>query len=619
MFVLPCASLSLGFVSQWSWRVGLLLTSSVALWPAVAGGHELEKPVPLEEPAPTWPPGVSTERDVVVPVILTISSEGVVTDAEVEASLGADFDSAAIAAAHRWVFAPARSEGVAVASKVRAVVRFRAEHRAEVPAAPAATAEIEPRVVPRAAVTKEAESSVPAIEPVTPLGHGEDEHQEVRVIGERTTPPRSASETTRGQDVIQAAPHRTGGDLLQVVPGVFITQHSGQGKAYQVFYRGFDAVHGQDLEFWVGGAPVNEVSNIHGQGYADLHFVMPEVVSRITVLPGNYSPEQGDFAVAGTIRYDLGYREPGITAKCTTGSFGERRVFLAYHRENAAPGSFAAFEAQSTDGFGPSRAASRTSAIAQQVFPLGDGQLRVLATGYAGKFDSPGVVSLRDLESGRISRFGTYGVDQGGFSSRYQLVTEYRGVGENSDWAITPYAVQRGLELKQNYTGYLIDPTNGDTTQLINESTTLGLTGHFRHAIHWISEHDSIEAGVSARNDWINQSQRNIGSNQTVLDTIVDAKIRAMDAAGWLDLAVVPLSWVKVRAGLRVDGLAYNVQDNTPATESRAGSDPNAFARTLRPPSPGGQARTAMGTHYGPRMTIDGRYRPRDARGAFLW
>ena len=605
--MLPCRALTIAALLKRAWCSRIPLVAIVTLWPLAANGHELDKPVPLEEPPPTWPSGVRAEHDVVVPVILTISSEGLVTEVEVEVSLGADFDEAAIAAAKRWTFTPARNEGVPVSAKVRAVVRFRGESKGPLDSdAPVAPHEREQGNAKSAATTKRTDTTSSPVEPVTPLGHGEDEHQEVRVIGERTTPPRSASETTRGQDVIQAAPHRTGGDLLQVVPGVFITQHSGQGKAYQVFYRGFDAVHGQDLEFWVGGAPVNEVSNIHGQGYADLHFVMPEVVSRITVLPGNYSPEQGDFAVAGTIRYDLGYREPGITAKGTTGSFGERRIFLAYHRENAAPGSFAAFEAQSTDGFGPSRAASRTSAIAQQVFPLGDGQLRVLATGYAGKFDSPGVVSLRDLESGRISRFGTYGVDQGGFSSRYQLVTEYRGIGENSDWAITPYFAQRGLELKQNYTGYLLDPTNGDTTQLINESTTLGLTGHFRRAIHWLSEHDSIEAGVSARNDWINQSQRNIGSNQKVLDTIVDAKIRAMDAAGWLDLAVVPLSWVKVRAGLRVDGLAYNVQDNTPATESRSGSDPNAFARTLRPPSPGGQARTAMGTHFGPRMTIDG-------------
>ena len=536
-----------------------------------------------------------------VPVILTISAEGTVMDVQVEASLGADFDDAAVTAARRWTFEPARHDGVAVSSKVRAVVRFRAQASNAVEAGNAQSQSSE---MDRAASRGEESAQV---EPVTPVGHGEEEHSEVHVIGERTTPPRSASETTRGQDVIQAAPHRTGGDLLQVVPGVFITQHSGQGKAYQVFYRGFDAVHGQDLEFWVGGAPVNEVSNIHGQGYADLHFVMPEVVSRIAVLPGNYSPEQGDFAVAGTIRYDLGYREPGVTTKGTLGSFGERRVFLAYHRKDANPGSFAAFEAQSTDGFGPSRAANRTSAIAQQVFPLGDGQLRLLATGYAGRFDSPGVVSLRDIETGRIGRFDTYGVNQGGFSSRYQLVTEYRSLDEHSDWSIAPYAIQRGLELKQNYTGYLIDPNNGDSTQLINESTTLGLTGHYRRAIHWLSAHDSIEAGVSARNDWISQSQRDIGAgNERILGTIVDAKIRALDAAGWLDLAVMPLSQIKIRAGLRVDELAYNVQDNTPASEARAGSDPNAFSRQLRPASPGGQARTAMGTHYGPRMTVDG-------------
>lgn len=430
---------------------------------------------------------------------------------------------------------------------------------------------------------------------------------EVEVRGERATPQRSASQATRTQEVIQAAPHRTGGDLLQIVPGVFITQHSGQGKAYQVFYRGFDAVHGQDLEFVVGGVPVNEVSNIHGQGYADLHFVMPEVVSRITVLPGNFSPEQGDFAVAGTIRYDLGYAEPGITAKGTTGTFGERRVFLAYHREESPPGSFAAFEAQSTNGFGPSRAASRTSGMAQQVLRVGDGRLRLLATGYAADYDSPGVVRLKDVESGTISRFDTYGTDQGGFSSRYQLVAAYSGQQEASNWAMAPYFVLRGLKLKQNYTGYLLNESEGDTSQLVNDSTTLGVTGHYRRAIHWFSAKDSAEAGISVRNDWIEQSQLDVASgNGKVLGTIVDARLRAMDAAGWVDLAVSPISRIKVRAGLRVDGLAYNVQDNTPTTDARAGSNPNAFARQLRPASAGGQVRTAMGSHYGPRVTIDG-------------
>jgi iron complex outermembrane recepter protein len=570
---------------------------SILAAPLPALAHEVIPPKPLVQPAPRWPDDKPYAHDVVVPVALTVVADGTVSEVVVEASIGAEFDALAIDVAKRWTFQPAISKGNPVPAKIRAVVRFvgnplQAEQRKTEPA-PAAVTQSQPTPVP--SVGSGSSPTIESSQAADKADNGDrSEATEVEVIGERVAPPRSASEITRKQDVIRAAPHRTGGDLLQMVPGVFITQHSGQGKAYQVFYRGFDAVHGQDLEFWVGGAPVNEVSNIHGQGYADLHFVMPEVVSQITVLPGNYSPEQGDFAVAGTIRYDLGYREPGITTKGTLGSFGERRVFLAYHRPDAVPGSFAAFEAQSTNGFGPGRAASRTSGIAQHVFRVGNGRLRLLASGYAGRFDSPGVVRLGDIESGKLGRFDTYGVSQGGFSSRYQLVGEYSGNAAGSDWAIAPYAVLRGLKLKQNYTGYLLDETYGDTAQLINESTTLGVKGHYRRPIHWFSPADTIEAGISVRNDWISQSQLAIATgNERIIGAAVDAKIRAMDAAGWIDLAVLPITRVKVRTGLRVDGLAYTVQDGTAPTDTRAGTDD-------------GQARSAMGAHFGPKITIDG-------------
>lgn len=594
--------------------------------PQAALAHEVTPPKPIIQPAPAWPLSRPYAHDVVVPVQLMVDAEGKVNEVQIEASVGTEFDAAALEVARHWIFAPAVSAGKPVAAKIRAVVRFVGQ-----PPASNIQATQTPVTLPVAMSPKIGEAQAAANsrqgdptarasrsalsaeasamdEPVVAAAVSEPQDTEVEVLGERVTPPRSASAVTRQQDVIRAAPHRTGGDLLQIVPGVFITQHSGQGKAYQVFYRGFDAVHGQDLEFWVGGAPVNEVSNIHGQGYADLHFVMPEVVSRITVLPGNYSPEQGDFAVAGSVRYDLGFKEPGIVTKGTLGSFGEHRVFLAYHRANSSPGSFAAFEAQSTDGFGPGRAARRTSGIAQQQFRVGDGQLRLLATGYAASFDSPGVVRLRDIENGTTSRFATYGLNQGGFSSRYQLVSEYSASRERSDWAVAPYVVLRGLQLKQNYTGYLINEGDGDSTQLVNESSTLGITGHYRQAMHCFSTRDSIEAGISLRNDWVTQSQLDVSATgDRVLGTLVDARVRAMDAAGWVDLVVLPLARLKIRSGLRVDGLAYSVQDNTPSTDARAGADPNAFARQLRPASPGGQTRTAMGTHFGPRATVDAR------------
>jgi hypothetical protein len=581
---------------------GLGLAAFLSI-PRMAVGHEVSPPVPQSLSGPEWPNGRVYPHDVVVPVVLTVSAEGTVLEVELEASVNPDFDAAAVKVAHTWLYHPARFEGKAVATKIRALVRFVGDPT---------QVEEKPRRGEDVADNTRLER-LPSAQPARPNTTPKTEPSpiEVEATGERVAPPRSASETTRSNDVISAAPHRTGGDLLQIIPGVFITQHSGQGKAYQVFYRGFDAVHGQDLEFWVGGAPVNEVSNIHGQGYADLHFVMPEVVSRITVLPGNFSPEQGDFAVAGTVRYDLGYQEPGITVKGGTGSFGERRVFLAYRGKNADPGSFAAFEAQSTDGFGKARAAQRTSAIAQQVFKVGKSRLRLLATGYAAAYDSPGVVSLRDIESGTMGRFDTYGTTQGGFSSRYQLVADLTERNDTSDWAISPYFVLRGLNLKQNYTGYLLNENDGDASQLTNHSTTLGVTGHYRRSVRWLSRSDSIEAGVFVRNDWIEQSQLDVANgNGKILGTVVDANILAMNAAGWVDLAVSPFPRIKVRTGLRIDGLAYNVQDNTPAKNTREGSAPDTTTLQLRPSSPGGQARTSMGTHYGPRVTIDGTILP---------
>jgi hypothetical protein len=423
---------------------------------------------------------------------------------------------------------------------------------------------------------------------------------ELEVRGERREPARTASEAYRDQDVLRAAPHRTGGDALVSLPGMFITQHSGQGKAYQVFYRGFDAVHGQDIEFSVGGAPANDVSNLHGQGYADLHFVMPEVISRIEVAPGNYSPEQGDFAVAGSVRYVLGYGEPGVTVKGTSGTFGERRVFLAHHAPKQPEDSFLAFEAQRTHGYGDARAASRTSGIVQQSWPLGSGRLRILLTGYGARFESPGVVRLADIASNSLPRFASYGVAQGGFSSRVQAVADYSVTEERSSFSVVPYAIRRNLQLRQNYTGYLVNGVDGDTTDQRHAASTLGLNARYRYSVRTFLV-EALNTGVSVRNDWITQSELDLATpSARVLGAVVDADVRALNTAGWIELALRPVGPLRVRAGLRVDALAYEVEDNASTGASPSG-DTGGGARRF------GAARSAMGTHLGPRASADWR------------
>jgi iron complex outermembrane receptor protein len=410
-------------------------------------------------------------------------------------------------------------------------------------------------------------------------------------------PPRSASETLIEKRVLQAAPHKSASELLFTVPGVFVSQHSGEGKAHQIFFRGFDAVHGQDVELWAGGAPVNDVSNIHGQGYADLHFLIPEVVAEIRSTPGSYEPQQGDFAVAGSMRFTLGYDEPGVTAKATLGSFGSRRYFMAYHPVGASAATFGAFELGKTDGFGPARAARHASGIGQVTHDFGGGiSGRVLASAYAGRFDSAGVLRLDDIERGRVDRFASYDPKQGGYSSRAQLVLELEREIEDADghkpssWRITPYVVLRALELRSNFTGYLSDPVGGDSTQQRNDATTFGATASYRRELSLLSKHDALEAGLSLRTDSIEQSQHRLSrfDSRVTDDELtpgVQAKVRATDAAAYVDASLHPLRRVTLRGGLRADGLSYLTED--------AGGNAH------------GQTRSAAGAQLSKRATLD--------------
>ena len=202
---------------------------------------------------------------------------------------------------------------------------------------------------------------------------------------------------------------------------------------------------------------------------------MPEVIREVKATPGTYDPKQGDFAVAGSIRMKLGYPEPGATVKGTVGSFGTKRLFLAYHPKGANDETFAAGEVYSTDGFGPSRAARRASVIAQATHDFSDGlALRVLASTYSGDTTLAGVVPAADIESGRLERFATLNPKQGGHSTRNQLLLELHKDDNDGRWAIAPFVVFRTLHLRQNFTGYVLDTQRGgkDSSRATTPSRT---------------------------------------------------------------------------------------------------------------------------------------------------
>lgn len=535
---------------------------------AVYAEPVLVAPRPIESVDGTWPEGALATYDAVVPLRVTVDESGRVREASVDVSVAPALDRAAVLAGRRWRFFPATRDGVAIAAHTRIAVRF-------------AAATLDAGVAHGAAGIDAGSGRG-----LDAGGEWDENANEEFVAHARVEQlVESASELTRDGRALRAAPHRTASEQLREVPGLFLTQHSGEGKAHQLFYRGFDAVHGQDLELWVGGAPVNDVSNLHGQGYADLNFVMPEVVRSLHVQPGSYDPRQGDFAVAGSARFELGYDQPGLTAKAGYGSFGTSRYFLAYRPKDADESTFGAAEFYGTDGFGPARSAKRASAIAQGSWRLATAtRARLLLTGYTGHFDSAGVLPLADLQAKRIARYATYDARQGGASSRVQLVAELTHNTPSSTLSFAPYLVLRTLRLRQNNTGFLLDPS-GDSLQQLNDALVVGGRAWYRLRKHVFSPRDRFELGVAVRSDWIEQSQRRLASvDDRVLETQVDARVHALDIAGYLDAALHPLSWLTLHGGVRLDGLSYRTVDQGAAAD--------------------GQARASQGLHVGEKASL---------------
>lgn len=419
------------------------------------------------------------------------------------------------------------------------------------------------------------------------LAH-EDEHdfadagvtpsRETTVRGAR--PPRAASEALVERDVIAAAPRTSAIDLLRLAPGVVASQHSGEGKAAQLFLRGFDAVHGQDVELNVAGLPVNEPSHLHALGYADLSWLIPEVVREVRVTPGSPRAAQGDFAIAGTLRYELGLDEEGLTGALTVGSFGRQRLFLGL-RPKGAPTTFAAVEHVRGDGFGPARAFSRTSALGQGAGRLGPLHVRAVAGAFTSTFESPGVVRDDAWRAGQ-DFFAANGAGQGGEASRFQGLVAGELPLAHGRVGVELFGVHARLALRNNFTGFLAAPP-GDGLEQRQRTGTLGARVTHHGRVHVAGQHLHVEAGAQVRHDDLEQRQRPYAeADGAPGSATVAAHVAQTLGSGWTELALQPGPW-RFMVGARLDVLRVRVDD------------------ALRPGGP----RHALGPHLGLKAAVE--------------
>ena len=227
---------------------------------------------------------------------------------------------------------------------------------------------------------------------------------------------------------IQSNPVNSSQDILRKVPGLFIGQHAGGGKAEQMFLRGFDIDHGTDINVTVDGLPVNMVSHAHGQGYADLHFVIPETIDKIDFGKGPYYENKGNFNTAGYVNFMTKRRLENSSIKLEIGQFDTYRLLGMFNLlENNNQNAYVATEFLATDGpFESPQNFNRINIFGKYTGIISNtDRVGITASYFTSKWDASGQIPQRAVDSGEISRFGAIDDTEGGNTSRINLLINY--------------------------------------------------------------------------------------------------------------------------------------------------------------------------------------------------
>ena len=375
------------------------------------------------------------------------------------------------------------------------------------------------------------------------------------------------------------------GEVLETVPGLVVTQHSGDGKANQYFLRGYNLDHGTDFATWVEGVPINMPTNAHGQGYTDLNFLIPELVEQIAYRKGPYFAEDGDFSSAGSAR--VKYRDSldaGIL-DIATGVDGYRRLLLAGSTSLAAltgigssgtpskagPRVLGALEVQRDDGPWATPEGVRK---VNGLLKISDGDYArgwsVTAVDYANHWTSTDQVPLELIENGTLGRYSALDPTDGGNSTRAFLSGEWHAHDERGYTNLSAYAEHYKLKLWSNFTYFEADPLHGDQFEQKEARNLLGgqAVHGWQHAL--FGSDSTTEVGFSLRHDHIDVGLLHTEARVPFAPVSSD-HVSETEVAAYVQNTTAWLPWFRTLLGLRDDRVLMDVKAlQTPADGGHA-------------------------------------------------
>jgi outer membrane receptor protein involved in Fe transport len=381
----------------------------------------------------------------------------------------------------------------------------------------------------------------------------------------------SASEGTVTQRQIANRAWLRPGEVLETVPGLITTQHSGDGKANQFFLRGFNLDHGTDFATSVLGVPINLPTHAHGQGYTDLNFLIPELVSTVRYRKGPYSVQQGDFASAGSASVDYVRTLEAPFVELGLGENGFRRALAA-----AAPRVGEGTLLIAGEGFhndGPWEVKEnylKKNAVLRYSQGTEREGFDIALLAYDAKWTATDQVAQRAVDSGLIGRFGSLDATSGGDTARLALSGQWAQRDDAQATRISAYAVRYRLNLFSNFTYYLDDPVNGDQFEQADRRTIFGgrvertwFTSWGERAVEWT-------AGAVLRQDRIDTVGLYLTRARERLTTIREDDVRQSSVAVYGEANVAWTRWLRTVVGLRADRYSFDVNADTPANSGKA-------------------------------------------------
>lgn len=364
---------------------------------------------------------------------------------------------------------------------------------------------------------------------------------------------------------LKTSPVKSSQELLQKVPGLLIGQHAGGGKAEQLFLRGFDIDHGTDITISVDGMPVNMVSHAHGQGYADLHFLIPETLETLDFGKGPYYANKGNFNTAAYVDFYTKENLDRSLLRYEIGDFGWNRALGMFNFiDSDTEKAYVATEFTQFDGpFETPQNFSRVNLFGKYTTWLKDAsKFSISASHFTSVWDASGQIPQRAVDNGSITRFGAIDATEGGQTSRTNInASALKIIDDNTFIKSNIFYSNYNFELFSNFTFFLEDPINGDQIKQKEQRNIFGLNSEITKKFTFSSSEALLKSGVGIRADFVDDVELSHTLNRrTTLNTIQFGDVKESNSFAYASLDYTIGKWTII-PGVRVDHFKFNYVD----------------------------------------------------------